>query len=87
VSGSAPPPSSVPRLRWVAQEDLLYEPGSNTLHRRGCRRAGGGEGNVALGTGEALWLVWAPAMCACRPDLTLALGADTGSDVPERLPS
>jgi hypothetical protein len=59
----------------VAQEDLLYEPGSNTLHRRGCRRAGGGEGNVALGTGEALWLVWAPAMCECRPDVTLALGA------------
>ena len=30
---------------------------------------------MALVAGEALWLVWAPVMCQCRPDVTLTLGA------------
>lgn len=68
--------SSLSALRWVAEEDLLYERASNTLHRPGCRRLGGGEGSVVVAAGEALWLVWAPVMCDCRPDVTLALGAD-----------
>jgi hypothetical protein len=71
-------PSSLPALRWVAGEDLLYERSSNTLHRPGCRQAGGGEGSVAVAAGEALWLVWAPVLCECRPDVTLALGGDRG---------
>jgi hypothetical protein len=33
---------------------------------------------VAVAAGEALWLVWAPVLCECRPDVTLALGAGGG---------
>jgi hypothetical protein len=60
-------------LRWVAQEDLIYDSDSRILHRPSCPRAPGTQGS-RLPAGSALELVWAPRICACGPDVTLALG-------------
>jgi hypothetical protein len=60
-------------LRWIAQEDLLFDPDSRTLHRPSCARADMTHGS-RVPAGSALELVWAPRMCDCGPDVTLALG-------------
>jgi hypothetical protein len=60
-------------LRWIAQEELLFDPDSRTLHRPSCPRAHMTEGS-RVRAGSALELVWAPRMCDCGPDVTLALG-------------
>ena len=65
--------SSLPPLRWVAEEDLLYEPATNTLHRPGCRQLSDPDASTTLPAGSSLSLVWAPVICDCRPDITLAL--------------
>jgi len=61
-------------LRWVAEENLIYDPNSRTLHRPSCPLARRTQGAASLPAGSALELVWAPRMCDCRPDVTLALG-------------
>lgn len=65
---------ALPPLRWVAEEDLVFDPAMRTPHRPGCRLASelhaGGQA-IAAGAPE---LVWAPRLCHCGPDLTLALG-------------
>ena len=66
--------SSLPPLRWVAGEDLLYEPAANTLHRPGWRQLSNPDASTTLPAGASLSLVWAPIFCECRPDVTLALG-------------
>ena len=66
--------SSLPALRWVAEEDLIYEPASNTLHRPVCQHIDGREAAITIPAHSSLQLVWAPTMCDCRPDVTLALG-------------
>jgi hypothetical protein len=60
-------------LRWIAEEDLIYDPVSRTLHRPICARAQSAHGSW-VPAGSALELVWAPRMCECGPDVTLALG-------------
>ena len=66
---------ALPPLRWVAEENLVYDPATRTLHRRGCPLARELQATAqALAAGAALELVWAPRMCECRPDVTLALG-------------
>ena len=59
-------------LRWIAEEDLIYDPVSRTLHRPSCAFAQRTQGSW-LPAGSALELVWAPRMCECGPDVTLAL--------------
>lgn len=62
-------------LRWLAEEDLVFEPVSETLHRPECPRLRGGEPVQALASGAVLERVMAPGVCAeCRPDVTLTLG-------------
>jgi hypothetical protein len=68
--------SSLAPLRWVAQEELLYERSSNTLHRLSCGRVGSRDGLEVVPAGAPLWLVRAPRLCECGPDVTLALGAE-----------
>jgi len=60
-------------LRWIAEEDLIYDHDSRTLHRPTCALAHRTHGS-RLPAGSALELVWAPRMCECGPDVTLALG-------------
>jgi hypothetical protein len=60
-------------LRWIAEEDLIYDPVSRTLHHPSCARAQRTHGS-RLPAGSALELVWAPRLCECGPDVTLALG-------------
>jgi hypothetical protein len=61
-------------LRWVAEEDLLYEPRSRTLHRPSCHVAREHLLVRSVPAGSAVELVWAPRMCECGPDVTVALG-------------
>jgi len=68
-------PSLAP-LRWVAEEDLRYEPHANTLHRAACDRLRDREASVLIAVGSSLRLVWAPKMCRCGPDVTLALDSE-----------
>ena len=68
-------PSLAP-LRWVAEEDLRYEPHANTLHRAACDRLRDHETSVLIAAGSSLRLVWAPKMCRCGPDVTLALDSE-----------
>ena len=67
---------SLAPLRWVAEEDLRYEPHANTLHRAACDRVRDREASVLIAVGSSLHLVWAPKMCRCGPDVTLALGSE-----------
>ena len=60
-------------LSWVAEEDLLYDPESRTLHRPGCLLARRSHSSRPVLAGSVLTLVWAPRMCECGPDVTLAL--------------
>jgi hypothetical protein len=63
--------STLPPLRWIAEEALTYNEQTHELHRPSCPQAYGYE----LAAGEALDLVWAPKVCpGCRPDVTLGLG-------------
>lgn len=72
----APPgPTKLPPLRWVAEHELLYEAEANTVHRPGCARIAAVD-PTRVPAGSSLRLVWAPQVCACRPDMTLALGRD-----------
>lgn len=64
---------TLPALRWVAQEDLIYDPATRTLHRLGCRLAGETHRTgQPLAAWTALELIWAPRICECRPHVTLA---------------
>jgi hypothetical protein len=60
-------------LRWIAEEEVIYHPDSRTLHRPSCELAHTTQGS-RLPEGSALELVWAPRMCECGPEVTLALG-------------
>lgn len=60
-------------LSWVAEEDLLYDPESRTLHRPGCLLERRSHSSRPVLAGSVLALVWAPRMCECGPDVTLAL--------------
>jgi len=66
--------SALSPLRWVAEEDLVYDPRANTPHRPGCPSIAGIEVPTSVPMRSALELVWAPRLCGCRPDVTLALG-------------
>ncbi|HUA03826.1 MAG TPA: hypothetical protein VMB27_07990 [Solirubrobacteraceae bacterium] len=69
----------LPPLRWVAEEDLIYDSTTNTLHRPDCAHASTVASPRALPAHAALQLVWAPTLCRCQPDVTLALShADAG---------
>lgn len=46
---------SLPPLRWIADEPLVYDPGTRELHRPSCPKASGDE----LAEGDELLLVWA----------------------------
>lgn len=66
---------TLPPLRWVVEEDLVYHPATRTLHRPGCALARELQATAqAVPAGAALELVWAPRMCECRPDVTVAHG-------------
>jgi len=55
-------------LRWVAEEQLVYDSATRTLHRPGCPLARELQATAqAVAAGAALELVWAPRMCECRP--------------------
>lgn len=66
--------STLPRLRWVGQEDLVYDRDANTSHRAGPRLLPARCTTTSLPARSALELTWAPFMCRCRPEVTLALG-------------
>jgi hypothetical protein len=68
---------SLPPLRWVAEQDLIYDPATNTLHRSGCRHVATIAAPRPLPAHAALEIVWAPIICACRPDVTLSLSHTT----------
>lgn len=63
----------MPALRWIAQEELVYDVAANTLHRADCPRRNTAGLERQLSAGSALELVWAPRMCECGPNVTLAL--------------
>ena len=63
---------SLPALRWVAEEELVYDAATNTLHRPGCAQAVAIPTTTSVPAGASLELVWAPRVCECRPDVTLA---------------
>jgi hypothetical protein len=67
--------ASLPPQRWLAEEDLLYHPATNTLHRWGCSQLSNPDASTMLPAGASLSLVWAPVICGCHPDVTLALGS------------
>ena len=59
-------------LRWVAQEDLVYDPDSRTLHRRAaCALQDAG---LAAACGIRARAGVGAAGLRCGPDVTLALG-------------
>ena len=66
--------STLPPLRWVAEEDLVYDAASHTLHRPECPRIGEAAGMVGVPARSALELIWAPHICECGPDVTLGVG-------------
>jgi hypothetical protein len=66
--------STLPPLRWVAEEDLIYDASSRTLHRSACPRLHDPTLLTSVPAGSALELVWAPTICACGPDVTVGLG-------------
>ena len=63
----------LPPLRWVAEEDLIYDSATNTLHRPGCPHASTVTSPRPVPAHGALQLVWAPTLCDCQPDVTIAL--------------
>ena len=63
----------LPPLRWVAEEDLIYDSATNTLHRPDCRHASTVASPRPGSAHAALQLVWAPTLSDCQPDVTLAL--------------
>jgi hypothetical protein len=65
-------------VRRVAGERLCYDPAANELHRSSCPWAPAI--SEELECGDALELAWAPRLCRCTPDVTLALGHDRLSD-------
>jgi hypothetical protein len=67
------PVSGLVPLHWRAEEDLIYEAGTETLHRPGCPRIVSPETVRPLPTGAALARVMAPRICECRPDVTTML--------------
>ncbi|MGH2910133.1 MAG: hypothetical protein ACRDK8_12650 [Solirubrobacteraceae bacterium] len=67
-------PTGLRALRWLAEEDVVYEPETETLHRPDCQRLLSPEAAQALSAGSALDRVNAPRICECRPDVTLQLG-------------
>ena len=50
-------------LRWVAEEDLLYDPRSRTLHRSSCHVAREHVPVRSVPAGSAVEPVWVPRMC------------------------
>jgi hypothetical protein len=73
VTASGQRPSTLPPLRWIAEEDLLYDPDTNTLHRPDCPCARATTRPTRIPARSALELIWAPTICACQPDVTLGL--------------
>ncbi|MGO9957773.1 MAG: hypothetical protein ACLP50_17675 [Solirubrobacteraceae bacterium] len=69
-----PNESTLPPLRWIAQEELVYDQAARTLHRSSCPRLRDVTNPTRIPTGTALELVWAPEFCTCGPDVTLGLG-------------
>jgi hypothetical protein len=66
--------STLAPLRWVAEEDLIYDATSRTLHRPACPRLRGATRVTSVPARSSLELIWAPTICACGPDVTLSLG-------------
>jgi hypothetical protein len=66
--------STLPPLRWIAEEDLIYDATSRTLHRPACPHLRGATLVTSVPARSTLELIWAPTICACRPDVTLSLG-------------
>ena len=53
----------LPPLRWVAEEDLIYDSATNTLHRPDCPHASTVTSPRPVSAHGALQLVWAPTLC------------------------
>jgi hypothetical protein len=70
----ATPDSALPPLRWIAEEDLVYDAASNTLHRPRRPRIRDATRVIGVPARSALELIWAPHICECGPDVTLGLG-------------
>lgn len=68
----------LPPLRWVANEDLIYDSARNTLHRSSCPHASTVASPRLVCARTALQLVWAPVLCNCQPYVTLALSHADG---------
>jgi hypothetical protein len=66
--------STLAPLRWIAQEDLVYDQAALTLHRSSCPRLCDVANPTRIPAGSALEVVWAPGLCSCGPDVTLGLG-------------
>lgn len=86
-------PTGLPPLRWRADEDLVYDSATETLHRSGCQRLLSPDTARLLPSGAVLERMTAPRFCECRPDVTTTLsapglgadgggGADAGGDAP-----
>jgi hypothetical protein len=63
----------LPPLSWVAEENLIYDSATNTLHPPDCPHASTVTPPRPVSARAALQLVWAPTLCGCGPDVTLAL--------------
>jgi hypothetical protein len=65
----------LPPLRWVAEENLIYDTATNSLHPPDCPHASPVTSPRPVPAHAALQLVWATTLCDCQPDVTLALSA------------
>jgi hypothetical protein len=62
-------------LRWLAEEDLVYESATEMLRRPGCPRLVRPQSARAVPAGTALERMTAARFCECRPDVTTTLSA------------
>jgi hypothetical protein len=63
----------LPLLRWVAEEDLIYDSATNTLHRSDYPHARTVASPRPVSANGARQLVWAPTIRDCRPHVTITL--------------
>jgi hypothetical protein len=49
--------STLPPLRWLAEEDLVYDAGLHTLHRPQCPRVRDAAGVIDVPAGSAIELI------------------------------
>jgi hypothetical protein len=63
----------LPPLRWVAEENLIYDTATNALHPPGWPHASPVTSPRPVPAPAALQLVSATTLCDCQPDVTLAL--------------